>query len=154
MKFELFFIGKTNEKYLATGIESYLGRLNHYCKTEIKIIPLSIEKDRAKVLIEESGRILKLVSSKDFLVILDEQGKQFSSVDFSKKLQLAMNQSYSKIIFVIGSAYGIDAALKERAKLILAFSKFTFTHQMIRLILIEQVYRSMTILKGESYHHD
>ena len=76
-----------------------------------------------------------------------------SKIDLSKEIQRAMNQSDSKITFIVGSAYGIDDSLKKRANLMLSFSKFTFTHQMIRLMLVEQIYRSMTILKGESYHH-
>ncbi len=154
MKFEFCFIGKTSDDYLAEGIERYQRKLVFYMNTEIKIIPLSSEKNRAKALKEEAGKILKLLSVNDLVIVLDENGKQFSSVDLSKEFQKAMNQSYSKIVFIIGSAYGIDESLKKRANLILSFSKLTFTHQMIRLMLVEQIYRSMTILKGESYHHE
>ena len=90
----------------------------------------------------------------DFVVVLDEKGKQFSSLEMSREIQKILNRSYSRMIFVIGSAYGIDDELKKRADIILSFSRFTFTHQMIRLMLVEQVYRAMTILKNESYHHE
>ncbi|MEO8085517.1 MAG: 23S rRNA (pseudouridine(1915)-N(3))-methyltransferase RlmH [Bacteroidota bacterium] len=154
MKFEFYFIGKTSENYLSTGIESYHGKLVYYMNTEIKTIPVSREKNKTKALKEESVKILKAIAVHDFVIVLDEVGKSFSSVELSKEIQQVMNKSFSKIIFVVGSAYGIDADLKKRANMILSFSKFTFTHQMIRLMLLEQVYRAMTILKGESYHHE
>ncbi|MCX6276235.1 MAG: 23S rRNA (pseudouridine(1915)-N(3))-methyltransferase RlmH [Bacteroidetes bacterium] len=154
MKFEFCFIGKTSESYLAEGIERYQKKLVYYMNTEIKIIPASTEKNKTKALKEEAVKILKIISANDLVIVLDENGRQFSSFDLSKEIQRAMNQSYSKIIFIVGSAYGIDDSLKKRAHLMLSFSKFTFTHQMIRLMLVEQIYRSMTILKGESYHHD
>jgi 23S rRNA (pseudouridine1915-N3)-methyltransferase len=154
MKFEFFFIGKTSEGYLAEGIERYQKKLVFYMNTEIKIIPASTEKNKTKALKEEAGKILKLISASDLVIVLDENGKQFSSVDLSKEIQRTMNQSYSKIVFIVGSAYGIDDSLKMRANQMLSFSKFTFTHQMIRLLLLEQIYRAMTILKGESYHHE
>ena len=154
MKFEFLFIGKTSDSYMAEGIERYQRKLVFYMNTEIKIIPASTEKNKIKSLKEEAGKVLKLISPNDLVIVLDENGKQFSSVGLSKEIQRAMNQSYSKIVFIVGSAYGIDDSLKMRANLLLSFSKFTFTHQMIRLMLIEQIYRSMTILKGESYHHE
>jgi len=154
MRFEFYFIGKTSESWLAEGIENYYRKLGHYMNTGIKIFPVSSDKTKSKALNEESSRILKTINPNDFVVVLDEKGKQFSSVELSKEIQKVLNRSYQRMIFVIGSAYGIDSELIKRADLMLSFSKFTFTHQMIRLILIEQVYRAMTILKGESYHHD
>jgi 23S rRNA (pseudouridine1915-N3)-methyltransferase len=120
----------------------------------IKIFPVSSDKNKSKALREESSKILKSITSLDFVVVLDEKGKQFSSVELSKEIQKVLNRSYPRIIFITGSAYGIDSELAERANLILSFSRFTFTHQMIRLMLLEQVYRAMTILRGESYHHE
>jgi 23S rRNA (pseudouridine1915-N3)-methyltransferase len=154
VKFEFYFIGKTTDSYLRDGIEVYLRKLGHYMNSEIKIVPISSEKNKAKALGEESSKILKSISAQDFVVVLDENGKQFSSVELSKEIQKVLNRSYPKMVFVIGSAYGIDGKLKDRADLILSFSRFTFTHQMIRLLLVEQMYRAMTILKGESYHHE
>jgi len=154
MKFEFFFIGKTAESYLAEGIDRYRKKLVFYMNSEIKIIPISTEKNITKALKIEAEKIFKLISPSDLVIVLDENGSQFSSIGLSKELQNAMNRSYLKIIFVVGSAYGIDESLKNRANMILSFSKFTLTHQMIRLLLLEQVYRAMTILKGESYHHE
>ena len=154
MRFEFYFIGKTSESYLQEGIENYSRKLGHYMNSGIKIFPVSSDKNKSKALLEESEKILKSITSHDFVVVLDERGKQLSSVELSKEIQKVMNRSYQRIIFIIGSAYGIDSGLSQRADLILSFSKFTFTHQMIRLILVEQVYRAMTILKGESYHHE
>jgi 23S rRNA (pseudouridine1915-N3)-methyltransferase len=154
MKFEFYFIGKTSDSYLREGIEVYSRKLGHYMNTEIKIIPVSSEKNKAKALADESSKILKTISAQDYVVVLDENGKHFSSVELSKEIQKVLNRSFPKMIFIIGSAYGIDRTLKERADLMLSFSRFTFTHQMIRLLLLEQVYRAMTILKSESYHHE
>jgi len=154
VKFEFYFIGKTTESYLHDGIENYCRKLGHYMNSGIKIFPVSTEKNKSKALHEESSKILKSITVLDFVVVLDEKGKQFSSTELSKEIQKILNRSYPRIIFIIGSAYGIDNELKERANLILSFSRFTFTHQMIRLMLMEQVYRAMTILKSESYHHE
>ncbi len=154
MKFEFYFIGKTTEPFLTTGIDHYQRKLSFYMNSEIKIIQSSSEKNSAKALMDESKRILKSLAATDMVIVLDERGKQFTSIELSKEFQKAMNQSFSKIIFIVGSAYGIDEGLKKRANLMLSFSRFTFTHQMIRLMLVEQVYRAMTILKGESYHHE
>ena len=153
MKFEFFFTGKTTERYLSAGIENYQRKLGHYMNTEIKIVPPSTEKNVIKALQEEGAKILKGIAHSDYVVVLDEKGKQINSVELSNQFQAVMNKSYSKIIFIVGSAYGIDDGLKKRANLLLSFSRFTLTHQMIRLFLLEQVYRAMTILKGESYHH-
>jgi len=154
VKFEFYFIGKTTEAYLNEGIENYSRKLGHYMNSGIKIFPSSTEKNTSKALREESSKILKSITALDFVVVLDEKGKQFSSIELSREIQKVMNRSYSRMVFIIGSAYGIDGELKERADMILSFSRFTFTHQMIRLILMEQVYRAMTILKNESYHHE
>jgi len=153
MKFEFYFIGKTTENYLSQGIENYCRKLEFYMNSSIKILPVSSDKNMIKALKEESAKILKTISAHDYVIVLDEKGKSFSSVELADEIQKVMNHSFSKIIFVVGSAYGVDGDLKKRANLVLSFSKFTLTHQMIRLLLLEQVYRAMTILKGESYHH-
>jgi 23S rRNA (pseudouridine1915-N3)-methyltransferase len=102
---------------------------------------------------EEAEQALKKTAPQDYVIVLDERGRQFTSAGLSNEIQQIMNKAYPKIIFITGSAYGIDDLLKQRANCILSFSTFTFTHQMIRLLLLEQVYRAMTILKGEGYHH-
>lgn len=154
MKFEFYFIGKTTESYLAQGIDGYCRKLEHYMNTLIKIVPVSANKNKVKAMQEEAEIMMKSISGNDFVIVLDEKGKQFSSIELSNEFQKIMNQSFSKIVFIVGNAYGIDAGLKKRANVVLSFSKLTFTHQMIRLLLVEQVYRAMTIWKGESYHHD
>src|SRR4051812_15493976 len=152
MLFEFIFIGKSDETF-STPIDHYLKKLKHYVPLKATIISPSKEKNLQKVVLDESEKILKNLSVRDFVIVLDERGKVFTSTEFAKELQGVMNKSISKVVFIIGSAYGISESLKGRANLILSFSKFTFTHQMIRLILAEQVYRAMTILKGEKYHH-
>ena len=140
MQFDFVFIGKTTEKYLSEGIAGYQKRLQHYIDNKQTIIT--------------ADKLSAYIKSTDYIVVLDEHGKEYPSVKFAEALQKIMNQSYKKVVFIIGDAYGIDDQIKKRANLILSFSRFTFTHQMIRLLLLEQVYRAMTILKGEKYHHE
>jgi 23S rRNA (pseudouridine1915-N3)-methyltransferase len=152
MKFEVIFVGKTSEKYLSQGIVHYLHKLNHYIGAEIKII--SVSKIRTQTIIDEAESILKNISSRDFVVLLDEKGSQFSSDGLSVQIQKWMNQSYKKVVFIVGGTFGVEERIIKRADLIWSLSKLTFTHQMVRLILLEQLYRAMTILKGEGYHHE
>jgi 23S rRNA (pseudouridine1915-N3)-methyltransferase len=152
MKIELLFVGKTSERFLTEGIEIYSEKLKHYLQVEIIIIPSSKAKARTKG--EESEVILRRINPRDYVVLLDESGNQLSSVDLSKQIQKWMNQSFKKIVIITGGAYGVDQSLMKRADFLWSFSQLTFTHQMIRLILLEQLYRAMTIIKGESYHHD
>src|SRR5207248_156821 len=105
MQFQFIFIGKTTESYLAEGTEQYRKKLNHYISSDVLILNPSKEKSNERALNDEAERILKNISSKDYLILLDEKGKQYSSVDYAKELQRIMNQSVSKIIFVTGSAY-------------------------------------------------
>ena len=153
MQFEFLFIGKTTDSYLVEGVEIYRKKLSHYMDVKITTITASTGLEK-QVLKDEALKILKHVSDSDFVIVLDELGKNLSSIKFADALQQAMNRSVKKIVFVIGSAYGLDDSIKKRANLQLSFSGFTFTHQMIRLMLMEQVYRAMTILKGEKYHHE
>jgi 23S rRNA (pseudouridine1915-N3)-methyltransferase len=102
---------------------------------------------------EECLRILRQVEPGDFVITLDEKGKSYTSNNLAELFIRQMNASRKRIVFVIGGAFGINEDLKSRSDLIMSFSSFTFTHQMIRLLLVEQVYRAMTIIRGESYHH-
>ncbi len=154
MKCEFFFVGKTSEKYLQVGLDEYLGRLQHYIPTAVVLIPSSSQSDARKAVLEEGENMLNRIKPRDCIIVLDENGKLFSSPELAQKIQKVMSEGYSRLIFITGGAYGISDPVKNRANLILSFSKFTFTHQMIRLILAEQVYRAMTILRNESYHHD
>jgi 23S rRNA (pseudouridine1915-N3)-methyltransferase len=148
MKFELVFVGKTTEKHLAEGIEIYMQKLKHYISSGIITIHV-----KSSSVDEEAIAVMKVITSKDFVILLDEKGKQFDSVALSKQIQKWMNLSYKKIILITGGAFGVSDILKKRADFTISLSDLTFTHQMVRLLLVEQLYRAMTILKGESYHH-
>lgn len=156
MKIVFLFLYKTSEPWLQTGIEEYLGRLRKYLPVEVMKLPglkntksLSIEQQK----ILEGEQILKPVSGSDFLVLLDENGKEFSSEGLSMFLQDRMNSGAKKIIIAIGGPYGFSDEVYKRSDFRLSFSRLTFSHQMIRLLLAEQLYRAMTILKNEPYHH-
>lgn len=156
MKIKLICIGKTGKEFLKEGENEYLNRLKHYIAVERIEIPdlknakkLSI--DQIKTL--EGKEILSKVSSGEQMILLDENGKQFSSVEFSDFLQHKFNQGGKGIAFIIGGAYGFSAEIYEKSITKISLSKMTFSHQMIRMIFFEQVYRSMTILHGEPYHH-
>jgi len=154
MKVEFLFVGKTSEKYLQSGIDLYIKRINHYLPAAVIEIPSIIKSgSRERALDKESEMIGKKISAKDFVVVLDENGKEFSSVQLSAFMNKSMVNSTSKIIFIVGGAYGIPESISRRANLVLSFSKFTMTHQMIRIFLLEQIYRAMTILNNEPYHH-
>lgn len=153
MKCELFFVGKTSEKYLKEGVDQYIKRLNHYLTVKEVIISASSLSDSMKAVNEEGASILSRIKPRDFVVLLDETGTFLTSPELASKMEKWMVDGYSKLIFVTGGAYGLSIELKQRANFILSASKFTFTHQMIRLILTEQLYRAMTIIRNESYHH-
>lgn len=156
MKITLISISKTTEKYLQEGIAIYENRLQHYCKFQRIEIPdlknsknLSFEQQKQK----EAELLLSKITNTDFVVLLDENGKEFSSLQFSKEISKWQNQSISSVVFLIGGPYGFDKSVYDRANLKISLSKLTFSHQMVRLFFIEQLYRAYTILKGEPYHH-
>lgn len=156
MKITLLSISKTTEKYLQEGIAVYESRLQHYCKFQRVEIPdlkntknLSFEQQKQK----EADLLLAKINTTDFVVLLDENGKELSSTSFSKEIATWMNRSVSSVIFIIGGPYGFHSSVYERANYKLSLSKLTFSHQMVRLFFVEQLYRAYTILKGEPYHH-
>lgn len=156
MTIKLIAIGKTDNKNLQTLIEDYKKRLSHYIKFEFEIIPdlknvkhLSEAQQKEK----EGELILDKTQNSDVLVLLDENGKQMDSVTFSSNLQKHMNSGIKTLIFVIGGPYGFSEAVYARANGKLGLSKMTFSHQMVRLFFIEQLYRGFTILRNEPYHH-
>lgn len=156
MKITLICIGKTDEDYLKNGIEKYLQRLRHYISFEMIVIPdikksknLSQEQQKQK----EAQLILKQLKNQDYVVLLDEKGNSYSSVGFSDFIQQRMNQGLSNLVFVIGGPYGFNQDLFNRANGMISLSKMTFSHQMVRLFFVEQIYRAFTIMKGEPYHH-
>ena len=156
MQIKLLVIGKTDNKQLLQLIEEYTKRLGFYIKFSIEIIPdiknsknLSETQQKQK----EGELILRQINSTDALILLDENGKQLDSVEFSNYLQKHMNSGIKQLVFVIGGPYGFSQEVYNNAKGKLSLSKMTFSHQMVRLFFIEQLYRGFTILKNEPYHH-
>ena len=156
MRIRLIVVGKTNAAYLKTGESEYEDRLNHYCKFEELLIPQIKNGGKLShndLKINEGKLILKNIDSIDKVVLLDEKGKSFSSVDFSNFLNQKLLHSTKRLVFIVGGAFGFSEEVYNRGDSKLSLSKMTFSHQMIRLIFKEQLYRSYTILKGEKYHH-
>jgi len=156
MKICLLAIGKTDDIYLQNGIEIYLKRIPHYISFEMKTIPdlknsknLSEEQQKEK----EGELILQQLNSSDEVLLLDELGFEASSVDFARFLEKKMGSGIKRLVFIIGGPYGFSGSVYSRANGKVSLSKMTFSHQMVRLIFTEQLYRAMTILKGEPYHH-
>ena len=156
MNIKLIAIGKTDNKSLQSLIDDYTKRLSFYIKFELDIIPdiknvknLSESQQKEK----EGELILSKIYPTDNLILLDENGKSFSSVSFSNELQKKMNAGIKTLIFVIGGPYGFSDAVYAKANGKISLSQMTFSHQMVRLFFIEQVYRGFTILKNEPYHH-
>ncbi len=150
-------IGSTDRKYLKEGIDDYLKRVSFYLPFEMRIIPdiknnrnLSPSQQKEK----EGKAILDLVSQGDLLILLDEQGNELSSTGFAKWIEKKMVTGTRQLTFVVGGPYGFSDEVYQRADSKISLSKMTFPHQLVRLIFAEQLYRAMTIIKGEPYHHD
>lgn len=158
MKTTLIMVGKTTDSRLMELTEDYFKRLTHY---NIGFQPIIIPelKNSKNLAIEqqkqlEGEAILKIVQNGDYLVLLDERGKEFTSVEMSKWLEKKMQASTKRIVFVIGGPFGFSQDVYHRAEEKISLSKMTFSHQMVRLFFAEQLYRSMTIIQGEKYHHE
>lgn len=157
MKILLLQVDKTQDSYMSEGVEMYAKRLRNYTQYDVLTInvPKSVrQRSQNEQKVEEAKLIFNQILSDDFLVLLDERGKELSSVEFSKFVSQRQNASTKRLIFLIGGPYGFDEKMYNRADFKLSFSKMTFSHQMIRLFFSEQLYRAFTILKGEKYHHD
>jgi 23S rRNA (pseudouridine1915-N3)-methyltransferase len=157
MKITLLTIGKTEDKYLIEGIEIYLKRLKHYIQFRILEIPelkntKSLSRDQQKI--KEADLIFKQIQSTDHVILLDENGAEFSSKKFSVYLNKKMVGGQQHLVFIIGGPYGFSDEVYARGNDKMSLSQMTFSHQMIRLFFTEQLYRAYTILKGEPYHHD
>ncbi|UPS91430.1 23S rRNA (pseudouridine(1915)-N(3))-methyltransferase RlmH [Bizionia sp. M204] len=156
MTIKLLAIGKTDNKQLQVLIDDYQKRLSHYIKFEFEIIP-DLKKvknlSEAQQKDKEGQLILSKLNPTDTLILLDENGKQMHSVAFSEYVQKYMNSGIKQLVFVIGGPYGFSEAVYAKAQGKLSLSKMTFSHQMIRLFMVEQLYRAFTILKNEPYHH-
>lgn len=156
MKIELILIGKTTSKHFIEGINDYLKRINHYIPFTSTVIP---ELKNTKSLTEEQQKtiegelILKKMNADDYVVLLDEHGKEFRSIEFASWLEKKQH-SVRKLIFVVGGPYGFSQEVYNRCNEKVSLSKMTFSHQMIRLIFTEQLYRACTIIRGEPYHHE
>ncbi|GAB1309384.1 23S rRNA (pseudouridine(1915)-N(3))-methyltransferase RlmH [Urechidicola sp. KH5] len=157
MKIKLLAIGKTDDKQLQQLIANYENRLKHYIKFELSILPdiknvknLSESQQKEK----EGQLILKQLQPSDVLVLLDEKGTMHRSVEFAQYLQKKMNSGIKQLIFVIGGPYGFSKDVYQKSQGKVSLSKMTFSHQMVRLFMIEQLYRGFTILKNEPYHHE
>ena len=155
MKIRIICLGKTKQKFIEEGIKEYQKRIIKYIKLEWQILPdvkltgsktIEIVKDQEAAILEKNFR------KSSFLIVLDEKGKEFSSKKFAEYLEEKLPFGRD-VIFVIGGVYGLSKRIIERADLVLSFSRFTFTHQIIRFLLVEQLYRSFTIIKGKKYHY-
>lgn len=156
MNIKLLVVGKTDDKSLKSMIEEYSKRLSFYVKFDLEVIP-DIKNSKKISEIEQKEKESELISSKisstDQLILLDENGKSFSSIEFSQELQKKMNSGTKNLVFVIGGPYGFSETIYKKANGKISLSKMTFSHQMIRLFFVEQLYRGFTILRNEPYHH-
>lgn len=157
MKITLLTVGKTDRDWVKQGIDIYTSRLKHYIPFSINEIPelknvSALSKDQIKV--REGELILKNVKPTDDVILMDEHGKEYTSVDFASFLQKKISYEGKDIVFVIGGAYGFSDDVYRRANGKISLSKMTFSHQMVRAIFTEQLYRAFTIMRGEPYHHE
>ena len=157
MKIKLIVVGKTKSKYLVDGEIEYEKRLKHYTKFEEIIIPdvkLAGKWSESELKKNEGQLILGKLENSDHVILLDEKGKSCSSSEFSQLLQQKMNNSLKSLVFIVGGAFGFSNEVYQRANSKLSLSKMTFSHQMVRLLFKEQLYRGFSILRGEKYHHN
>lgn len=157
MKIQLWSVGKAHDNYVKAGIEDFTKRIAKYYGVEWKIIPPakqsanSIERDIKKT---EAQTILLSLQTDDYLVLLDERGKQISSIQLADFIEKRANSSVKQVVFLIGGAFGVDDQIKARANYTWSLSQLVFPHQLVRLILAEQIYRACTIIRNEKYHHE
>ncbi len=157
MKIELWQIGKTSDRWLETGIEQYTKRLSHYNPFELVTLPDVKQGHKLapdQLMAKEAEMVLGKLQPHDMLVLLDERGQQYSSRQFARQLERWLQRPVRRIVFLVAGAWGAAPELKLRADVQLSLSQMTFSHQMVRLFLAEQLYRAFTILRGEPYHND
>ncbi len=145
-------VGKIKENYIFKGIDEYLKRLNGYQKIEIVELKEGNNIDITKTIKTEGEDILSKINSDDFVITLEIEGKMISSVELAEKIQNLLTYGKTKIDFIIGGSWGLSDEVKKRSNYALSFSKFTFPHQLMRLVLIEQIYRAFTIINNKEYH--
>ncbi len=153
MQISIIQIGKDKQAFITEAVNEFKKRLQAYGNVHFITLKESKHENSTLAKREEAKEISKHLSPKAFQIFLDEKGQQLTSTDFASELQKVMNQGISDLQFVIGGPYGLDNELKKHADLILSFSKMTFTHQMIRMVLVEQIYRAFTILNNKKYHY-
>ena len=156
MKIHLWSVGKPHDGYVKQGVDDFTQRISKYYPVEWKIIAparQTVNTSGADVKKQESQNILQALEKDDYLVLLDEKGKLLSSVELANWLQLRANQSTKNLIFLIGGAFGVDESIVKRANFNWSLSALVFPHQLVRLVLAEQVYRACTINRNEKYHH-
>jgi len=157
MKIALLQIGKTSEKYISEGVAEYSGRIRKYTGFEIITIPdLKFTKNIPvpEQKLKEGNKICKMLYPEDWVVLLDEKGKELSTIEFSEQLNKIFLLSRKRIVFVVGGPYGFSAEVYNRADMKLSMSRMTFSHQLVRLLFTEQLYRVLTVIKGDPYHHE
>ncbi len=156
MQIQLLLMGKTRFSFIREGLAEYIKRLKRYTDYQIRELP-ELKKSgswpQLKIMEEEGKSILKSLSDKDFVILLDERGKAIDSIQFAEFLDLKHQESVKSIVFVVGGAYGFSPAVYKRGNMQLSLSKMTFSHQMIPLFFTEQLYRAFTIIRGAPYHH-
>ena len=157
MNIELLTVGKTDVKWVKEGLDVYVARLQHYVPfkvTEIPELKKAQSLSREQIKEKEGALILKHLSQADTLILLDEHGIEYRSTEFAGMLEKYMLQGTRNLVFAVGGAYGFSEEVHARARAKMALSKMTFTHQMVRTVFAEQLYRAFTILKGEPYHNE
>ena len=157
MKVTLLVIGKIDTEYLRSGIEIYTKRLSHYCSFSLDVIQdvkNAGSLSKSDLIEKESEMILKRIDSRDHLILLDERGKSMSSKKLAEFFQKHAVNSPEKVVFLVGGAFGVHSDIRARANSVLSVSEMTFSHQMIRLFMLEQIYRAFTITRNENYHNE
>ena len=156
MKIQLWSVGKAHESYVKEGVEEFTKRISKYYPVEWKIISparQTVNTGENDIKKSEAQTILQSLQKDDYLVLLDENGKQMTSPQLAAFIEARANSSVRQLVFLIGGAFGVDENIKSRANFIWAFSQLVFPHQLVRLILSEQIYRACTIIRNEKYHH-
>jgi len=154
LKISILSVGKSNESYIKEGVDQFTKRIGHYYPLDWQLIAPSKLTDPLQIKKVEAINILKTLTATDILILLDEKGKMLSSPGLANLIQQKANQSAQRIVFLIGGAYGVDEEIKKRANFMWSLSELVFPHMLVRLLLVEQVYRACSILANEKYHHE
>lgn len=157
MQIEIWSIGNKNESYIEEGIQNYFKRLKHYCPTSLQIIQAPKRTSQTTIeqsMFAEEKLIFNKLDNHHYLILLDEAGKQLNSIAWAQSFEKYMNQSIKTLVFLIGGPWGVSNQIKNRANEIWSLSKLVFPHQLVRLVVAEQIYRSFSIINNSSYHHE